>query len=131
VRGVPLIDTPDFARRLARVEVDVMALEYSVLRILSEEKNPRNANAVVSALKLRGSALQQRVTELQLDAVGLHGLRQWRHGEGEVIAGDEAARWPDYVPGRTAGALFSRASTIYGGSQEVQKNIVAKLAFGL
>jgi alkylation response protein AidB-like acyl-CoA dehydrogenase len=131
VRGVPLIDTPDFARRLARVEVDVMALEYSVLRILSEEKNPHNANAVVSALKLRGSALQQRVTELQLDAVGLHGLRQWRHGEGEVIAGDEAARWPDDVPGRTAAALFSRASTIYGGSQEVQKNIIAKLAFGL
>lgn len=131
VRGVPLIETPDFARRLARVEVDVMALEYSVLRVLSEEKSPRNANAVVSALKLRGSVLQQRVTGLQLDALGLHGLRQWRHGEGEVLDEGEAARWPDYAPGRTAAALFSRASTIYGGSQEVQKNIVAKLAFGL
>lgn len=131
VRGVPLIETPDFARRLARVEVDVMALEYSVLRILSEEKNPRNANAVVSALKLRGSALQQRVTELQFDALGLHALRQWRHGEGEVLEGAEAGRWPVYVPGRSAGALFARASTIYGGSQEVQKNIIAKLAFGL
>jgi alkylation response protein AidB-like acyl-CoA dehydrogenase len=128
---VPLIETPDFARRLARVEVDVMALEYSVLRILSEEENPRNANAVVSALKLRGSALQQRVTELQFDALGLHALRQWRHGEGEVPESAEAERWPAYVPGRSAGALFARASTIYGGSQEVQKNIIAKLAFGL
>ena len=131
VNGVPLVETPAFAQRLARVEVDVMALEYSVLRILSQEKNERNINAVVSALKLRGSALQQRVTELQLDALGAHAPRLWRHGEGETIAAHEAARWPAYAPGRTAAALFARASTIYGGSQEVQKNIIAKLAFSL
>jgi alkylation response protein AidB-like acyl-CoA dehydrogenase len=131
VGGVPLIDTPEFARRLARVEVDVLALEYSVLRVLSNEKNRQNLDAVVSALKLRGSALQQRVTELQLDALGLRSLRQWGHDEGEVIAPDAAARWPDHVPGRTAQALIARASTIYGGSQEIQKNIIAKLAFGL
>jgi alkylation response protein AidB-like acyl-CoA dehydrogenase len=131
VRGVPLIDTPGFAQRLARVEVDVMALEYSVLRILSHEKSERNINAVVSALKLRGSALQQRVTELQVDALGAHAPRLWRHGEGEAIGQPEASRWRAYVPGRTAAALFTRASTIYGGSQEVQKNIIAKLAFAL
>lgn len=131
VDGVPLIATPVFAARLARVEVDVLALEYSVLRVLSNEKNRQNLDAVVSALKLRGSALQQRVTELQVDALGLRSLRQWSHDEGEVIDGDEAVRWPTHVPGRTAQALISRASTIYGGSQEIQKNIVAKLAFGL
>jgi alkylation response protein AidB-like acyl-CoA dehydrogenase len=131
VGGVPLIATPAFAARLARVEVDVLALEYSVLRVLSNEKNRQNLDAVVSALKLRGSALQQRVTELQVDALGLRSLRQWGHDEGEVIDGDEAVRWPTHVPGRTAQALISRASTIYGGSQEIQKNIIAKLAFGL
>jgi alkylation response protein AidB-like acyl-CoA dehydrogenase len=131
VGGVPLIATPVFAARLARAEVDVLALEYSVLRVLSNEKNRQNLDAVVSALKLRGSALQQRVTELQVDALGLRSLRQWSHDEGEVIDGDEAVRWPTQVPGRTAQALISRASTIYGGSQEIQKNIVAKLAFGL
>ena len=131
VRGTPLIDTPEFARKLARVEVDVLALEYSVLRVLSQESNRHNADAVVSALKLRGSALQQRVTDLQLEALGLHALRQWEHGEGETIAADEARRWPACVPGRTAQALIARASTIYGGSQEIQKNIIAKLAFGL
>ena len=129
--GVALIDTPAFARQLARVEVDVLALEYSVLRVLSNEKNRQNLDAVVSALKLRGSALQQRVTELQVEALGLHGLRYWGHGEGEVIAAAEALRWPPFVPGRTAGALIARASTIYGGSQEIQKNIIAKLAFSL
>jgi len=131
VDGVPLIETPDFARKLARVEADVMALEYSVLRVLSHEKGRHNLDAVVSALKLRGSALQQRVTDLQVDALGLHALRFWPHGEGEELAAAEASRWPAYVPGRTAGALFARASTIYGGSQEIQKNIIAKLAFGL
>jgi alkylation response protein AidB-like acyl-CoA dehydrogenase len=109
----------------------VLALEYSVLRVLSQEHNRHNADAVVSALKLRGSALQQRVTDLQLEALGLHALRQWDHGEGETIAADEARRWPAFVPGRTAQALIARASTIYGGSQEIQKNIIAKLAFGL
>jgi len=129
--GVALIDAPAFANKLARVEVDVLALEYSVLRVLSNEKNRQNLDAVVSALKLRGSALQQLVTDLQVEALGLHALRYWAHGEGEVIDADEAVRWPDFVPGRTAGALIARASTIYGGSQEVQKNIIAKLAFSL
>ena len=131
VGGVALIDTPEFAARLARVEVDVLALEYSVLRVLAQEKNRNSLDAVVSALKLRGSALQQRVTDLQVEALGLHALREWRHHEGEVIAAEDALCWPEFVPGRTAGALIARASTIYGGSQEVQKNIVAKLAFGL
>jgi alkylation response protein AidB-like acyl-CoA dehydrogenase len=58
-------------------------------------------------------------------------LRQWQHGEGQVIEGTEGQRWPLYVPGRTAAALIARASTIYGGSKEIQKNIIAKLAFGL
>ena len=102
-----------------------------MLRVLSNENNRQNLDAVVSALKLRGSALQQRVTDLQVEALGLHALRFWAHGEGEVIDADEAVRWPDFVPGRTAGALIARASTIYGGSQEVQKNIIAKLAFSL
>jgi alkylation response protein AidB-like acyl-CoA dehydrogenase len=131
VGGVPLIDTPEFSRKLARVEVDVLALEYSVLRVLSQERNRHNLDAVVSALKLRGSALQQRVTELQMEALGSRALRQWGHDEGELIEGDEALRWPPFVPGRTAQALICRASTIYGGSQEIQKNIIAKLAFGL
>jgi alkylation response protein AidB-like acyl-CoA dehydrogenase len=130
--GVPLIEIPGFARKLARVEVDVLALEYSVLRVLSaEESGAKNLDAIVSALKLRGSALQQRVTDLQVEALGLHALREWGHGEGETVEADRAARWPAFVPGRTAAALIARASTIYGGSQEVQKNIIAKLAFGL
>jgi alkylation response protein AidB-like acyl-CoA dehydrogenase len=125
-----LIDSPEFARKLARVEADILALEYSVLRILSQERSERNLDAIVSALKIRGSQMQQRVTDLQFDALGLRGLRYWNHGEGEEAAVDDPL-WPAHVPGRTAQMLIARASTIYGGALEIQKNIIAKLAFGL
>ena len=70
VDGEALIDTPGFAAKLAHIEVDVLALEYSVLRVLTQEKNRNSLDAVVSALKLRGSSLQQRVTDLQVEALG-------------------------------------------------------------
>jgi alkylation response protein AidB-like acyl-CoA dehydrogenase len=129
------IDSPEFRRRIARVEVDVMALEYSVLRVLSQEtletglRDPQ-LDAIVSVLKLRGSTLQQQVTTLQFDALGLRGLRLWGHGEGEQAPVDDPM-WPAHVVGRTSASLFSRAATIFGGSQEIQNNIIAKLAFRL
>jgi alkylation response protein AidB-like acyl-CoA dehydrogenase len=129
--GVPLIDTPAFSSKLARVEADLHALEWSVLRILSGERTEHNNIAVVSTLKIMGSEMQQRVTELQADALGARALRCFPNGEfgTEVMEGTE--HWPADVPGRTAQYLFTRAATIYGGAREVQKNIIAKLAFGL
>jgi alkylation response protein AidB-like acyl-CoA dehydrogenase len=131
VDGVPLIETPAFARKLARVEADLLSLEWSVLRILAGEKPLHNADAIVSALKIRGSEMQQRVTELQIDALGPRALRLYRHGDYSPGVMDGTDIWPAYVPGRVALYLFERASTIFGGAREVQKNIVAKLAFGL
>jgi alkylation response protein AidB-like acyl-CoA dehydrogenase len=130
--GVPVLETPVFAQKLARVEADLLALEWSVLRVLSEEHNRHNTDAVVSALKVRGSLLQQRVTELQIDALGPRALRFPEHGELDASADDALADlWPSYVHGRASTYFIARASTIYGGSLEVQKNIIAKLAFGL
>jgi len=131
--GVRLIDTAEFARKLASVEVDLLALEWSVLRILAEERNTRNLDAVVSALKISGSEMQQRVTELQIDALGPRSMRFQQHDDwrfDDPLADDDDA-WPGYVAGRTTGYLIGRASTIYGGAREVQKNIIARLAFGL
>jgi alkylation response protein AidB-like acyl-CoA dehydrogenase len=130
LEGVALIDTPEFSRKIARLEIDLLALEWSVLRILAEEKSDDNLDAVVSALKIRGSEMQQRVTALQMEALGVRGLRDFagEHGD-DVINGTPI--WPAYVPGRSAQFLYLRAATIYGGAREVQKNIIAKLAFGL
>jgi alkylation response protein AidB-like acyl-CoA dehydrogenase len=130
VKGSRLIDTPEFARKLARVEADLLALEWSVLRILCDEQNAHDADAVVSALKIRGSEMQQRVAQLQIDALGPRALRTFPH-DGQGAAMDATPLWPDYVHGRAAQFLHLRAATIYGGAREIQKNIIAKRAFGL
>ena len=130
VNGRRLIDTPEFAHKLARVEADLLALEWSVLRILCDEHNVHDPVAVVSALKIRGSEMQQRVAQLQIDALGPRALRTFPHYE-LAAALDVTPLWPSYVRGRTAQFLHLRAATIYGGSREIQKNIIAKRAFGL
>ncbi|QTQ34739.1 Uncharacterized protein ToN1_05660 [Aromatoleum petrolei] len=69
-----------------------------------------------------GSEMQQRVTELQVTALGACALRFFPDGEFAI--------WPADVPGRTAQCLFTQPATIFGGTREVQKNIIGKLAFG-
>ena len=130
VGGVRLIDTPAFAQKMARVEADLMALEWSVLRILAGEKNRHNLDAVVSALKIRGSEMQQRVTDLQIEALGPLATRRYEDG---FVPGDspsEAPGWPPFTIGSSNLFLNTRAATIYGGTREIQKNIIAKLVFG-
>jgi alkylation response protein AidB-like acyl-CoA dehydrogenase len=130
VGAVPLIDTPTFAQKVARVEADLMALEWSVLRILAGEKNRHNLDAVVSGLKIRGSEMQQRVTDLQIEALGPLATRRYPDAfvPGDDLAGEPA--WPPFTIGPANLFLNTRASTIYGGSREIQKNIIAKLVFG-
>jgi alkylation response protein AidB-like acyl-CoA dehydrogenase len=70
VGGVPLLQSQDFARRVAVLEADLLALEWSVLRILAEEQFEYDVNAVVSVLKVKGSEFQQRVTAMHLEALG-------------------------------------------------------------
>ena len=128
VDGVAIADQPAFRARFARVEADLIALEWSVLRVLAHEESDFPEAAAASVLKIRGSELQQEITLLQVDALGAKSLRYYRPGPDAPAA---TAAWPDYVAGRTTVALISRAATIYGGTKQVQKNILAKLAFGL
>jgi alkylation response protein AidB-like acyl-CoA dehydrogenase len=128
--GGRLIDHPPFALKVARVEADLWALEWSVLRILAGEPNRYNLDAVVSALKIRGSEMQQRVTELQIDALGHLAARHFKHGDPTIDDAHRSINWPDYAVGPSSVFLFYRAATIFGGAREVQKNIIAKLQFG-
>lgn len=128
IDGRPLIENPGFLARLVRLEADVLALEWSVLRVLAGEESAFPAAAAASVLKLRGSDMQQAITELHMDILGASALRLY-DAYGTAPCGTDL--WPDQVPGRTSVALIARAATIYGGTKQVQKNILAKIAFGL
>jgi alkylation response protein AidB-like acyl-CoA dehydrogenase len=130
--GAPLADDRAFARRLAAIEIDLQALEYSVLRLLTQEPSAWDATAVASGLKVRGSEIQQRVTELAFDALGWESLRAVEGYDDALCSpGAQNGRWPGDLAGVSSAMLQTRAVTIYGGAKEVQKNIIARLAFNL
>lgn len=127
--GQPLSEWPQFRSRLNRIEADVTALEWSVLRELANEEFKYNRTAAASTLKVAGSRLQQAISELQMDILGKQSLRYY-HYEPDMRE-DTGPLWSPEIGGRTAQALIARASTIYGGTLQIQKGIISKLAFDL
>lgn len=116
------------AWKLAEVEVELRALELTQLRVVAADAQGGGAAAAASILKIRGSELQQRMTELLLELAGPAGLAV-PSGYGE---GDHRAGAPDSWIGTAAPFYFSkRAVSIYGGANEIQKNIIAKSVLGL
>lgn len=126
----PMISLPAYQERLLRLEAEVHALEWSVLRVLAEEHFAHPESAIASALKIRGSLLQQAITELQFDLLGTYSLRSYDFQKLEENSTTASAVWPPEIEGRTSAFLYTRAATIFGGTLQVQKNILAKLAFG-
>lgn len=131
VNGTALIDMPAYRHRFARLEAQLTALEFSVLRVLADEDFKYPISTIASSLKLRGSKLQQMVTQLLMDCLGAKGLRQIPREEYGAIAAANDPLWPDHMLGATPNALIMRAATIYGGARQIQKTIVAKSAFHL
>jgi len=127
--GKPLIEDLHFARKLTALRMDVEALEWSVLRVAHEAPSRHPIAACASVLKVRGSTLSQRLTELMAEALGQRSLRLYLRDEAFGEPSTDPL-WPDYAPGVTADLMYLRACTIFGGAMEVQKNIIAKLAFG-
>ncbi len=124
----PLLANPFFRRKIAELEMDLTALEFTELRSLSGENAGKGPGPESSLLKIKGSEIQQRLTELSLEAVGYYGAPYFRgFGEGD----NEHPIGPDHAH-RTAPTYFNaRKTTIYGGSNEIQRNIIAKLVLGL
>jgi alkylation response protein AidB-like acyl-CoA dehydrogenase len=124
--GVPLLEDAIFARRIAEVEVDLMALEFLTLRALSEHGGAANARwPSGSVLHVLGSELQQAIAALQLDALGDRGTTFYPAIDGDDAPADYPPG-PDHAPGVAADYLYRRAVTIYGGSNEIQRNLIAK-----
>ena len=115
-----LLEDPLFAARIAELENELLALELTQLRVVSNSTEGK-PNPASSVLKMRGSELQQAATELLLDIAGPDALPV---GTGDIASPDWAQRsGPSY--------LNYRKTTIYGGSSEVQRTIIASSILGL
>jgi alkylation response protein AidB-like acyl-CoA dehydrogenase len=123
--GGRLIDDPIFSSRIAQLEADLLSLEYMSLRVLSQ-KADGTALPVGSMLKIRGSELIQKISEMQIEALGDYGSVVYPEEEREG-----RPPGPDYAPGVAADFYYRRACTIYGGSNEIQRNIIARSFLGL
>jgi alkylation response protein AidB-like acyl-CoA dehydrogenase len=127
--GAVLLDDPAFQARLMNVEVSLRALEITNLRMqanISAGKSPGDGS---STLKINGTQIEQELNEILVQALGYYGLpysiEQFKPDSNEPPIG------PDYATGLMADRLLRRAASIYGGSNEIQKNIIAKRILGL
>jgi len=124
--GRPLISTDEFSRKVAETEIDLSALEFTELRTLAKEARGQMAGPESSILKIKGTEIQQRITELTLEAIGYYAYPDARaFGDNEYPAG------PDYAVGQAGHYFNMRKASIYGGSNEIQRNIIAKAVLGL
>ena len=122
----PLIKDSDFRRKIAELEVDLAALEYTELRTLAAESKGKGPGPEASLLKVKGTEVGQRLTELTLEAAGHYGAPFARG-----LSGDNSLAIPSWAA-KSAPTYFNmRKTSIFGGSNEIQRNIIAKAVLGL
>ncbi len=124
VNGRPMTEDPAFQRRFAEIETELMALEYTELRVLATLSQGGSPGAESSILKIKGTELQQAIQTLMMDVAGVYG---------GITASEASSEELDHSFHHKARLryMYGRASTIYGGSNEIQKNIIAKAILGL
>jgi alkylation response protein AidB-like acyl-CoA dehydrogenase len=127
--GAPLIDDEDFQRKLAQLEIDLAALEMTELRGLARENAGKGPGPETSLLKIKGTEIQQRLTELTLQAVGNYAQPFFRGFPQQ--GGNEFPIGPEYAHLAAPTYFNWRKASIYGGSNEIQRNIMAKVVLGL
>ncbi len=122
--GKSLLADPLFQSRLSDIEIELMALEFTELRVLASVASGGAPGAESSLLKIKGTELQQAVQSLAMDVAAYY--------QG-VLPNDLDAEQLGHTFGSKArqAYMYGRAATIYGGSNEVQKNIIAKAVLGL
>ncbi len=119
--GKPLLEDPHFRAKVARLEIQLEAHRMANLRTLAGAQLGHAPGPESSILKLRGSEILQQAMELAMDAMGQNAL-SWFNEPGLIPPSEQ---WV------ASTFNYTRATTIYGGSNEIQKNIIAKLILGL
>jgi alkylation response protein AidB-like acyl-CoA dehydrogenase len=123
--GGALIQDAFFRRKVAELEIDLTALEFTELRTLAGESSGKGPGPESSILKIKGTEIQQRLQELALEAAGHYGAPFL--GD----AGHNSGIGPNHALGLAGDYFNGRKTSIYGGSNEIQRNIISKMVLGL
>jgi len=124
--GKPLIENPHFAARMAQIEIDLMAMSTTNLRMISKAAAGQAPGVESSMLKVKGTIIRQEINDLTRRAVGPYAMPFASEG----VEGDNAAIGPDYAGPVAAQYFNNRKLSIFGGSNEIQRQIIAKTTFG-
>ena len=122
--GKCLMDDPLFRQRLSDVEIELMALEFTELRVLASVASGGAPGAESSLLKIKGTEIQQAVQTLRMDVAAFFQGLMPTELDPEQVGHDFGSQARNSY-------MYGRAATVYGGSNEVQKNIIAKAVLGL
>jgi pimeloyl-CoA dehydrogenase large subunit len=128
----PLLEDERFRAKIAAVEVELKALEMTQLRVVAAERNRKGnrPDPASSILKIKGSEIQQTISELLMEVVGPYALPyQPEYLDDERL--NEPPAGPDWAPSLAPSYFNTRKVSIYGGTNEIQKNIIAKAILGL
>ena len=122
--GAAIIEDPVFQMRLSDIETELMALEYTELRALASMADGGMPGPESSFLKIKGTEIRQAISELALQLVAYYGGALDSHLDAGVLGHDFASQ-------ARVNYMYGRAASIYGGSNEVQRNVIAKMVLGV
>ncbi len=127
--GASLLEDVLFSTKIAQIEIDLMALEITNLRVIVADAEKRAPGPEASILKIRGTEIAQRISELQLDVFGVTALSF--EGESRIAGFEGAVSEASPASNASADYLNLRKLSIFGGSNEIQRNIIAQMILGL
>ena len=128
VGGALLADDDDFMRSVAETEIELTALEYTELRALMDAEQGKAPGVEANMLKIRGTDVQQKISEMMMKAMGYYALPFVP--EAMEYGWNEAPIGPEYAAGLAPTYFNMRKTSIYGGTNEIQRNIIAKTVLG-
>ena len=128
VGGTLLADDTDFMRSVAETEIELTALEFTELRALMNAEQGEAPGVEANILKIRGTEVQQKISEMLMKAMGYYALPHVP--EAMEYGWNEAPIGPEHASGLAPAYFNMRKTTIYGGTNEIQRNIIARMVLG-
>ena len=129
VGGALLADDADFMRSVAETEIELTALEYTELRALMNAEQGQSPGMEANMLKIRGTDMQQKISEMLMKAMGYYAAPYVP--EAMEYGWNEAPVGPEYAAALAPAYFNMRKTSIYGGTNEIQRNIIARIVLGL